>query len=147
MKCRMMTLVACVAALAVSAAVADWQERDGWIGGQAGGQWVYRDVGKTPGANYTVSFDLKIEKATQAKGPSHQGRSFARYNNNENLGGYEAGLVLCRAESGQMYRLMCSSAWKEVLLWSSRGGCSRSDRSRSSRARPTGCVQTFKAGT
>src|SRR5581483_5670729 len=83
--------------------------------------WSYTPVGAAPGPDYAVRFDLRIDQATLPDGPVAEEGSFAIYNNDADLGGYEAGVALRRG-AGRHYRVMFSAAWQEVLLWSSCGG-------------------------
>ncbi|MHB9024578.1 MAG: LamG-like jellyroll fold domain-containing protein [Armatimonadota bacterium] len=100
-----------------------WVEQDGWLGGQAGGEWTYRAINKTPASNHSVSFDLRIDTASACRTPAWEsgGWVWANHGYNRNIGGYEAG-VLLRKRGEQFYRVMFSTPYQEVLLWSPRGG-------------------------
>ena len=118
---RMTVAIGAVFCFQTASGAEQWLERDGWLGGAPTGQWTYRSFGDAPGENYTVTCDLRIEHPARARGKGHGGGRFARYDNQADLPCYEAGVVL-RRDKGQMIRFMFSSAWQEVLLWSSRGG-------------------------
>ncbi|MHB9025630.1 MAG: LamG-like jellyroll fold domain-containing protein [Armatimonadota bacterium] len=102
---------------------AAWVEQDGWLGGQASGEWTYRVIKQSPASNYVVNFDLRIDSASSCRQPAWEsaGWVWAKYGYNSNIGGYEAG-VLLRRKGEQFYRVMFSAAYGEVLLWSPRGG-------------------------
>ena len=100
-----------------------WTEDGGWIGGQAGGKWTYRDLEPAVGSDCTVEFDLRIDTASTCRKPTWEsaGWVWAHYQYNANIGGYEAGLLL-RRQGEEFYRVMFSTSYQEVLLWSTRGG-------------------------
>lgn len=83
--------------------------------------WRYEALPQVSGADYTVSADLRIDEEDLTLDPVHQHDRYAYYNNQEDIGGYEAAIVLRRSDAG-LYRVMISRTWQEALLWSSRGG-------------------------
>ncbi|MCS6911819.1 MAG: LamG-like jellyroll fold domain-containing protein [Myxococcales bacterium] len=93
----------------------------GWGAGKGEGQWSYRPLGAHRASDMTVEVVVRIEEAAAHGHPVHQIDRFVDYTNNEDLGGYEAGVSLRWGQEGQ-YRFMLSAFWGEVLLWSSRAG-------------------------
>lgn len=90
--------------------------------GGADGAWAYTQLPALAGGDYELSVPLRIEEAAERSLPVHQMDRVVDNDNDEGLGGYEAGLVLRRGAGGEMYRFMISTRWREALLWSSRGG-------------------------
>jgi len=123
MQRHMMAAIAGVLWLANSAGAADWQETDGWTGGKASGDWTYQAVKGPAGPDYTVDFDLRIDTSSTSRKGKWEGGGWvwANYQNDINIKGYEAGLVM-RKKGKHFYRVMFSTPFQEVLLWSTRGG-------------------------
>ncbi len=100
----------------------DWKWNGEWIGGEGTGSWRYAEVGGPEWKDYQVDFQLRLGTPSDRREPKWEGGwYFAAYRNNENIAGYEAGLAF-RKQGREMYRLMFSLPWQEVMLWSSRGG-------------------------
>lgn len=84
--------------------------------------WRYTPDQSAPGEHFAFDAYMRIDEAADAISPIQQGLRYVTYNNQENLGGYEAALVMRKSGTEERYRVMFSSTWKEILLWSSRGG-------------------------
>ena len=106
-----------------AAMAAPWSSTESmaWGAGTGTGALAQRPLAQPPTADYHLQVELRVDEAAVEDDPVHQLSTFAYYNNNSDLGGYEAVLVL-RQEGEQHYRLMVSAHYNEVLLWSSRGG-------------------------
>ncbi len=84
--------------------------------------WNYSQAYMAPGKNFMLETTLRIDESSPELYPIEQNLRGADYNNQENIGGYEAALVMKKSGTNEKYRAMFSSGWKEVLLWSSEGG-------------------------
>jgi hypothetical protein len=84
--------------------------------------WRYAQEQAAPGNNFAFDGYMRIDEGATAVSPIEQGLRYVTYNNQENLGGYEAALVMKKSGTNERYRVMYSSTWDEVLLWSSKGG-------------------------
>jgi hypothetical protein len=84
--------------------------------------WNYGQAYTAPGKNFMLETTLRIDESSTELYPIEQNLRGADYNNQENIGGYEAALVMKKSGTNEKYRAMFSSGWKEVLLWSSQGG-------------------------
>jgi hypothetical protein len=102
---------------------AAWAWNGAWVGGQGDNTWRYATRGDATWKDYSVSFTLRIDAASTRKDPKSESHQWvwANYGNNANLGGYEAGVIL-RNTGKQCYRLMFSTIYQEVVLWSPKGG-------------------------
>ncbi len=118
--------------LAVANSSADWKtwKADGawawngaFVGGVGNNTWQYATRGEATWQNYTIDCSLRIDTASTRKDPKSEvgGWVWANYGNNANLGGYEAGMIL-RNTGKQFYRLMFSTVYQEIVLWSPKGG-------------------------
>lgn len=100
-----------------------WAWKDGWVGGAGNNAWQYSTRGDATWTNYRLEFNLRIDAASTRKDPKSEigGWVWANYGNNANLGGYEAGVIV-RNSGKQFYRVMFSTVYQEVVLWSPKGG-------------------------
>lgn len=87
-----------------------------------GNSWKYGPNRRAPASDFMFEYDVLVSQAATLSLPVEQAWNAADYNNQENIGGYEAALFMKKANSEEYYRAMISTTWKEVLLWSSRGG-------------------------
>ncbi|MCG2660215.1 MAG: hypothetical protein L6437_08230 [Kiritimatiellae bacterium] len=99
----------------------NWQWTGEWVGGAGTGTWQYAEVGDASWKNYRVDLSLRLDAATTRLEPKWEGDNFHSYRNHQNIAGYEAGLAVRKA-GDEMYRIMFSLPFQEVMLWSSRGG-------------------------
>ena len=104
-------------------AAGQWQWIGNWIGGAGTNAWRYAEVGGASWKDYRVDLSLRLDIASSRLEPKWEGGGWvwSSYRNNENIGGFEAGLAL-RKKGSEMYRVMFSLPYQEVMLWSSRGG-------------------------
>ncbi len=84
--------------------------------------WYYSKEYTAPDENFLFETNLRIDEQATQRLPIEQDLKGMDYNNQENIGGYEAALVMRQSGTNDRYRAMFSSTWKEILIWSSRGG-------------------------
>lgn len=94
--------------------------KDKYLPGDA--QWQDAQDQAVPGENFAFDGWMRVDEAATQTYPIEQGERFVTYNNQEDIGGYEGALVMKNSRNGDVYRIMFSSMWDEVVLWSSRGG-------------------------
>ncbi|MHB9132860.1 MAG: LamG-like jellyroll fold domain-containing protein [Armatimonadota bacterium] len=100
-----------------------WQWTGAWVGGAGTNEWRYAERGDAKWTDYRIDYALRIDAASTRLSPNTEagGWVWANYANDVNIGGYEAGLAL-RKQGDNLYRVMFSTPYKEVMLWSTRGG-------------------------
>jgi hypothetical protein len=100
-----------------------WAWNGAWVGGMGTNAWRYAEIGDAKWANYRIDATLRIDTPATRRDPKTQagGWVWSNYFNNADLGGYEAGLIF-RKNGKDFYRLMFSTPFQEVVLWSTKGG-------------------------
>ncbi|MHB9025899.1 MAG: LamG domain-containing protein [Armatimonadota bacterium] len=100
-----------------------WQWNGDWIGGAGDNTWRYAEAGGAKWKDYRMALSLRIDTASTRRDPKWEGGGWvwANYQNNRNIGGYEAGFLLRKGEK-DFYRVMFSIPFQEVMLWSTGGG-------------------------
>ncbi len=84
--------------------------------------WNYSMDQPVPNPEFAFDCWMRIDSPATDDYPIQQGESNVLYNNQENLGGYEAALVAKKSGTSDRYRVMFSTKWQEILVWSSKGG-------------------------
>lgn len=84
--------------------------------------WTYSMEQPIPARNFAFDCWMRIDIPTTNDYPIQEGEAYAIYENQEKLGGYESALVARKSGTSDRYRVMFSTKWQEILLWSSEGG-------------------------
>jgi len=98
-----------------------WTVGEQGYGGPADGTWTYALSPKPAPDDCRVTCRLKLVKPANRRDGMEMG-AFKWYYAMEDLGGYEAAVIVRHTSARKHYRVMVSSLWKELALWRPTGG-------------------------